>query len=197
MVWLIGLIVIDLILVVIGSLLWKKANRLDPASNRDKVKFFLQNQLGLIVAVIAFLPLLILILTNKDLDEKQKAILGVVAGVALIIAGYFGIDFNPPSIEEYSQNVESLVGNKDVYWTPSGGKLHLFSDCQHIQKSMAEGSIEYGKAARAYEERGITSLCLTCKRNAEYVKAENANAGGLLDLIPVNPPPPLIPEPAY
>src|SRR5699024_2175677 len=39
-----------------GSLLWKKANRLDPASEANKVKFFIQNQLGLIIAIIAFLP---------------------------------------------------------------------------------------------------------------------------------------------
>lgn len=34
MYWLIGALVVDLILVIIGSQLWKKANRLDPASQQ-------------------------------------------------------------------------------------------------------------------------------------------------------------------
>lgn len=34
MYWLIGALVIDLILVIIGSQLWKKANRLTPPANR-------------------------------------------------------------------------------------------------------------------------------------------------------------------
>src|SRR5512136_2076002 len=44
--WLIALIGADLVLVIIGSLLWKKSNRLDPASEKEPVKFFIQNQLG-------------------------------------------------------------------------------------------------------------------------------------------------------
>ncbi len=38
MTWLIVLIVVDLIFAIIGSLLWKKANRFDPASEKDKVR---------------------------------------------------------------------------------------------------------------------------------------------------------------
>ncbi|MEI6614614.1 MAG: hypothetical protein WCL37_06935 [Chrysiogenales bacterium] len=95
--WLIVLIVADLIFAVIGSLLWKKSNRLDPASEKDTIKFFIQNQLGAIISVIAFLPLVILIFTNKDMKGKQKGIVGAIAVVALLIAGATGIDFNPPS----------------------------------------------------------------------------------------------------
>lgn len=50
MYWLIGALVIDLILVIIGSQLWKKANRLDPASKQSSVKFFLWNNMGLIAS---------------------------------------------------------------------------------------------------------------------------------------------------
>ena len=95
--WLIVLIVADLIFAVIGSLLWKKSNRLDPASEKDKIKFFIQNQLGVIISVIAFLPLVILIFTNKNMKGKQKGIVGAIAVIALLIAGITGIDFNPPS----------------------------------------------------------------------------------------------------
>ena len=74
LVWLIVAIVSILILAITGSTLWKKANRLDPASEKDKVKFFVQNQLGAIMGVLAFLPLVILILMNKDIDGKTKGI---------------------------------------------------------------------------------------------------------------------------
>jgi len=93
---LIVLIVADLIFAIMGSLLWKQANRLDPASKKDPVKFFIQNQLGLIIAIIAFLPLVILIFTNKNMDAKQKGIVGSIAAAALVIAGITGFDFAPP-----------------------------------------------------------------------------------------------------
>ena len=38
-------IVLDLIFVIIGSLLWKKANHIDPASEENKTKFWLWNNL--------------------------------------------------------------------------------------------------------------------------------------------------------
>ena len=66
MYWLIGALVVDLILVIIGSQLWKKANRLDPASKQSSVKFFLWNNMGLIASVICFLPIVILLLANKE-----------------------------------------------------------------------------------------------------------------------------------
>ena len=47
-----------IICLIIGSLLWKKANHIDPASEKNKVKFFLWNNMGLIVAVFAFVPVL-------------------------------------------------------------------------------------------------------------------------------------------
>lgn len=74
--WLIVAIVVILALAVTGSWLWKKANRLDPASEEDKFKFFVQNQLGAIMGVLAFLSLVIFIFTNKDVDGKTKGIAG-------------------------------------------------------------------------------------------------------------------------
>lgn len=108
MMWIIILIVIDLALAITGSILWKKSNRLDPASEKNKFLFFMQSQLGLVVAIIAFLPLVIFILTNKNLDAKQKGILGGIAGLALIIAGVTGIDFNPPSVEQYTEQTQRV-----------------------------------------------------------------------------------------
>ena len=68
LVWLIILIVLDLIFLVIGSMLWKKANHIDPASEKNPTKFWLWNNLGSIVSVIAFLPLIILVLLMKKMN---------------------------------------------------------------------------------------------------------------------------------
>ena len=71
------LIAVDLVLAILGSILWKKSNRLDPPSEKNKFLFFLQSQLGLFIAIVAFLPLVIVIFTNKNLDGKQKVSLAV------------------------------------------------------------------------------------------------------------------------
>lgn len=171
-VWMIALIVVDLILVVIGSQIWKKANRLDPASERDSVRFFIQSQLGVIISIIAFLPLVILIFTNKGLSGKQKGIIGGIAAIALIIAGVTSADFNPPSVEQYTQQanrVEELMGKNDVYWTKSGTKYHLYDDCPHINSKKTDQIFE-GTVAQARELKNITELCKTCESRAEKTK---------------------------
>lgn len=169
MTWVIVLIVLDLICAVIGSVLWKKSNRLDPASEQHKFMFFMQSQLGLVVAIIAFLPLIIVILTNKNLDTKQKGILGGIAGVALLIAGVTGVDFNPPSVEQYTEQtarVESLMGKNEVFWTKSGTKYHLESSCHSINKDVTT-EIFQGTVAKARELKNITELCKFCEKRQE------------------------------
>jgi hypothetical protein len=173
MTWLIVLIVADLVFAVIGNLLWKKANRFDPASEKDGFKFFVQNQLGAIIAVIAFLPLVILIFTNKDMKGKQKGIVGAVAVVALLIAGVTGIDFNPPSVEKYAEQtaqVEALNnGVNHVFWTKSGRSYHLYSDCSYINTDRTVEIFE-GTVAQARELKNITDLCDRCKNRATKEK---------------------------
>lgn len=180
---LIGLIVAIAVLAILGSTLWKKANRLDPASEKDKVKFFVQNQLGLIISIIAFLPLIVLVLLNKDLQGKQKGLVAGVAVVALLAAGYMGIDFNPVSIEKYTEEaalVQSLMGEEAVYWTKYGSKYHLFDDCQHINRDVTE-EIFKGKVADAYEHKNITELCKTCENRAMKLADLDVDDIDLLD----------------
>jgi Na+/proline symporter len=171
--WLIGLIVADLIFAVIGSLLWKKANRFDPASEKEKFKFFIQNQLGAIISMIAFLPLVILIFTNKNMKGNQKAILGSVAAVALVIAGIVGIDFNPVSIEQYAEQTAEVQalnnGVNNVYWTKSGSSYHLYSDCSYINTDRTSEIYE-GTVANARELKNITDLCDRCEKRAIKAK---------------------------
>jgi len=179
-IWMIAFIVIDLILVIIGSQLWKKANRLDPASRKDSAKFFLQNQLGVIISVIAFLPLIVFVFTNKDLDGKQKGILGGIVAIALVAAGISSADFNPPSVEDYSaqtSRVEELTGGNNVYWTKSGTKYHIYEDCPHINTNRTD-EIFNGTVAQARELKNITELCKTCENRA--IK-EKASTKGIID----------------
>jgi len=167
--WLIVLIVADLIFAVIGSMLWKKSNRLDPASEKDKIKFFLQNQLGVIISIIAFLPLAVLIFTNKEMTSKQKGIVGSIAIIAFLIAGIVGIDFNPPSQEQYAEQTEQVKtlndGLNNVYWTKSGTSYHLFSDCFYINSDRTDEIFE-GTVAQARELKNITDLCDYCESRA-------------------------------
>src|SRR5438874_507920 len=97
---LIGILVGIAIFAIAGSLMWKAANKHDPARESDKAKFFFQNQLGAIITVIAFLPLLVLIFMDKDMDPKNKKIAGGIGVVLAAGATLIGIDFNPPSVEQ-------------------------------------------------------------------------------------------------
>lgn len=183
--WLIiTLIVVDLALVITGSMLWKKANRLDPPSKSRAFLFFMQSQLGMVTAVVAFLPLVVFILTNKNVDGKQKAILGSIAGVALLIAGITGYDFNPASVEEYTDQMHEVEdlnnGVNEVFWTKSGTKYHLSDSCSYINTNKTD-EIFTGTAAQARELKNITELCSLCKSRAE--KAGKLEENSTVDLI--------------
>ena len=143
MVWLIIGIGLDLACVVIGSLLWKRSNRIDPASKKNKVKFFLWNNMGVIAAVIAFLPLLILLIKNKNLDEKTKKIVTVVAAIALVAAVGLSIDYNPTSAEDL-EAAQAELGDGTTYWTRWGRSFHLDPDCRTLLNSSVifQGPIE-------------------------------------------------------
>ncbi|MCB9245638.1 MAG: hypothetical protein H6606_04345 [Flavobacteriales bacterium] len=184
--WLIVAIVVILILAITGSTLWKKANKLDPASEKDKTRFFIQNQLGAIMNVLAFLPLVILILTNKNLDGKTKGIAGAIAAIAMVIGGIAGVDFNPPSIEKYTEEIEAQtktikelnLDQDNVYWSKAGNKYHIYQDCQHIR----DREITNGTVKESWEQKGISELCKTCEKRArkERMESETPAAEDLL-----------------
>lgn len=154
-------IVLDLVFFIPGSLLWKKANHIDPASEKNKTKFWIINNLGTILSVIAFLPIIIVVLTNKDLDKKSKTIVTVVAALALIIAGVSSYDFNPVSQEQLDraeQEVLNVSGGNTVYWAPHSKKYHVDPDCPAFSQSE---TVYEGTVKQAYE-RGLTEPCRRC-----------------------------------
>jgi hypothetical protein len=106
---LIGILVVIAIFAIAGNLLWKAANKQDPARESDKTRFFFQNQLGAIITVIAFLPLIVLIFMDKDMDPKNKKIAGGIGVVLAAVAAFIGIDFNPPSVEQYTQDMNKCA----------------------------------------------------------------------------------------
>ena len=154
-------LVLDLICVVAGSLLWKKANRIKPASEKNKLKFWLWNNMGVIVAAFAFIPFVIIALTDKKADKKTKTIAIIAAVVALLIAGVASYDFNPVSKEDLEAATTAIEG--DVYWSPFGKVYHTATDCQalNISEQLTVGSVEEAVAANR------TRLCAYCaKRDA-------------------------------
>lgn len=163
LVQIIVLLVLDLILVIIGSQLWKKSNHIDPASEKNKLKFWLWNNMGVIACVIAFVPFIVLALTNKDADAKTKKIASIVAIVALLIGGIASYDFNPISEEEKAEAMAEY-GDTMVYWTPFGKVYHTDENCHAMNRTdtITEGTVEQAIAANR------TRLCKYCEnRDAE------------------------------
>ena len=186
LVWLVVAIVGILIFAIIGSTLWKKANKLDPASEKEPTRFFIQNQLGAIMGVLAFLPMLIFILKDDKISGKTKGIAGSIAAIAMVAAGITGADFNPPSVEKYTEEINAQteaakslsIDSDNVYWSKAGNKYHAYDDCQHIRgKALSNGSIK-----ESWEQKGISELCKTCQKKA----AKSSVTSGVKELIESN-----------
>ena len=175
----IGFLVIDLIFVIIGSQLWKKANHIKPASEKNPVAFWLWNNLGFIISVIAFLPIIILVLLNKDADKKTKAIVTAVAVVALAIGGLTGIDWNPVSQEDF------IEASEQVFWTAGGTKYHTSQDCSSLNKSeeLFLGTIDEAQSTDQ-KWKAKDGLCSFCeKRDAKALEEAEGNTVKLEDIV--------------
>lgn len=154
------LLVLDLVCLILGSMLWKKANHINPMSEKNKALFWLWNNLGLIVAVLAFVPFIILLATNKDADPKIKKLGIIVAVVALLIGGTASYDFNPVSKEQKEAAMEAITTT--VYWTNtrSGKAYHTHEDCQTLNQTdeLVAGTVEQAIAANRVK------LCYFCAK---------------------------------
>ena len=175
---LIVLFVVIAALSITGSFLWKKANHLDPARRSDTVRFFVQNQLGAIIAIIAFVPLIIMVFLNKDMDKGQKTIAGIVGIALAALAVVLGIDFKPASVEQYTADqstVIQLLGKDQVTWVSGGAVYHVCDKVSDIQTGSAIQTGTTADAVAAGKER------LTLKFASELEKCglpvpENATA---------------------
>ena len=159
--WVITPLVIDFVLVVIGSQLWKKANHIDPPAKSQGFVYWLKTELGVVVAVIAFAPILVVLLLDKNANKQTKGIATIVAVAALVIAGASGVDYHPATQEALDEATEQAAKLSDgglCYWTDGGSVYHFNPDCQALSHS---AEIKQGDIQTAFDE-GKTRGCKFC-----------------------------------
>ena len=106
---LIGILVGIAVFAIAGNFMWKAANRQDPASRANPARFAAQNQLGAIISLIAFVPLVVLIWTDRDMDPKAKKLAGGIGAVLALVATATGVSIKPPSVEQYTQDMNQCA----------------------------------------------------------------------------------------
>jgi hypothetical protein len=131
---LIGILVVIAIFAIAGSLMWKAANKQDPARESEPFRFFVQNQLGAIVTLIAFVPLIVLIFMDKDMDPKNKKIAGGVGVVLAAIAALIGVSYHPPSVEQYTQDMNKCAAQIKASQPTTACSPEVASQAQDIAK---------------------------------------------------------------
>ena len=175
----IAFLVLDLVCLVIGSQLWKKANHIKPASAQNKVKFWLWNNMGLIMTIVCFVPFIVLLLTNKNADKKMKVVGVACAAIMVVLGGLLGYDWNPVSAEQKEAAMAAITGQ--VLWTNSlGGKVyHTHEDCQALNRTeeLVQGSVEQAIAASR------TRLCAFCARRDNITNVVTDGAEGELEVV--------------
>ena len=166
LVLLIGLLVVIAVFAMLGSILWKKSNRHDPATKAEPFKFFVQNQLGAIITVIAFLPLLALIFLDKDMDPKNKKIAGAVGVGLALIATTVGIDFKPPSTEQYTQDMNECArqikaGEATTACSPAVAEQaqEIARDTEAVSEATGGQDVVYWIAPKDGREKSANSSC--------------------------------------
>ena len=131
---LIGMLVGIAIFAIAGSLMWKAANKQNPARESDKAEFFFQNQLGAIITLVAFLPLIVLIFMDKDMDPKNKKIAGGVGAVLAIVATLIGVSWNPPSVEQYTKDMNACAAQIKASQPTTACSPEVASQAQDIAR---------------------------------------------------------------
>jgi len=189
MYWFIGILVLDAIFCIIAALLWKRANRIKPSKSKNKLVKLIWDQLGVIMCLIAFIPVGILLLRSTDkFDPKTKKILLAVVAVLLLGSVSASIDYDPVSPGD-EQNLEVLIerhyseeeitrdadGNIVVWWTQYGKSMHLDEFCYHIADSTTKTS---GTIAEAIEA-GKTDPCDNCLEGIKDLNKEDIE--GIVD----------------
>lgn len=189
LVLLVGLLVVIAVFAVAGSIMWKKANRHDPASEKEPVKFFIQNQLGAIITLIAFVPLLAMIFLDKDMDPKTKKVAGGVGVVLAAIATFvFGADYNPVSQEQYTQDMNQCAAQIKAKEPTTACSPAVAEQAQDIAEdsaavAAATGGLDvvYWVAPKNGAEKSSHALVFHLCDDVSSLKDKNVNSGSVTE----------------
>ncbi len=135
---LIGILVGIAVFAIAGSMMWKAANRHNPASRADGFRFFVQNQLGAIIGLIAFLPLIVLILMDKNMDPKNKQIAGGIGAALALVATLMGVSLKPPSVEQYTEDMNACATQIKTGQPTTACSPEVATQAQDIARDSAE-----------------------------------------------------------
>jgi len=185
---LIGLFVVIAIFAIAGSLMWKKANRHDPATKAEPAKFFIQNQLGAIITVLAFLPLLALVFLDKDMDPRTKKIAGGVGVALAALATIVGVDFDPPSTEQYTQDMNACAAQIKAKEPTTACSPEVAAQAQDIAEdtaSVAEATggqdVVYWIAPKNGAEKSSSPLVFHLCEGVSTLRGKNVNSGSVTE----------------
>jgi hypothetical protein len=185
---LIGLLVVIAVFAIAGSLMWKKANRHDPARKSDTARFFFQNQLGAIITVIAFLPLIVLIFMDKDMDPKNKKIAGGIGIVLAAAATLIGIDFNPASVEQYTQDMNECAAQIKANQPTTACSPEVAKQAKEIardSKTVTEATngqdVVYWIAPEAGRKRSSTPHVFHLCQDVSPLRGKTVNRGSVTE----------------
>jgi len=188
LVLLIGLLVVIAVFAMLGSILWKKSNRHDPATKAEPFKFFVQNQLGAIITVIAFLPLLALIFLDKDMDPKNKKIAGAVGVGLALLATTVGIDFKPPSTEQYTQDMNECAAQirakqPTTACSPAVAEQaqDIARDSEAVEKATGGQDVVYWIAPKAGAEKSANKLVFHLCEDVSTLRGKVVNSGSVTE----------------
>lgn len=185
---LIGILVAIAVFAIAGSLMWKAANKHDPATKAEAFKFFVQNQLGAIITVIAFLPLLALIFLDKDMDPKNKKIAGGVGVALAALATVIGVDFNPPSTEQYTQDMNACAAQIKAKEPTTACSPEVAAQAQDIasdSEAVAEATngqdVVYWIAPKDGAEKSSSKLVFHLCEDVSTLRGKVVNKGSVTE----------------
>ena len=187
---LIGLFVVIAVFAIAGSLMWKASNKHDPATRAEPTKFFIQNQLGAIITVLAFLPLLALVFLDKDMDPRTKKIAGGVGVGLAALATVIGVDFSPPSTEQYTQDMNQCAAQIKAKEPTTACSPEVAAQAQEIaddSEAVAEATkdannpngrdIVYWIAPKAGQEKSASKLVFHLCEDVSTLRGKKVNSG--------------------
>ena len=185
---LIGILVAIAVFAMLGSILWKKANRQDPASKEDGFRFFVQNQLGAILTLLAFLPLIALIFMDKDMDPNTKKIAGGVGVALAALATVVGIDFNPPSVEQYTEDMNACAAQIKAKEPTTACSPEVAAQAQEIAEDSATVAaatggqdVVYWIAPKGGTEKSSHELVFHLCEDVSTLRGKNVNSGSVTE----------------